>query len=87
VGKGGREISIGAPRLIRRAHAEQASLPRDLAWARRHSPSKTGINALVVRLCPPYAGLCNHMPVRFQLSSPALVSSCSRGLNAQAAAF
>jgi hypothetical protein len=43
VGKGGRETSIDAPRLVRRAHAEQLNLPRDFAWARRQE-----------RLCPPY---------------------------------
>ena len=46
VGKGGRETWIDAPRRVRRAHAAQLNLPRDFARARRHSPSKTGVNAL-----------------------------------------
>jgi hypothetical protein len=39
----GREISIGAPRRVRRAHAQRLNLPRDFAWARRFW-----------RLCQPY---------------------------------
>ncbi len=52
---GGRETSIDAPRRVRRAQAELVNLPRDLAWARRHGPSKTGVNALSAPLSARHA--------------------------------
>jgi hypothetical protein len=55
VGKGGHETLIEALRRLRRAHAEPRTLPRDFAWARRHSPSKTGLRAPLPTLRFPFA--------------------------------